>query len=480
MEDEIDLRVYINALIRNWRLIVGLTLVAGVAAFVVSLFIPKTYEAIAYVASVRSSTQIVFDPKFKTTTDATTDTTAANDARRNALVGLVENTSIATQVIGKLGQSLKPEEQNPINLTGAVKGSLVPKSDLIKIAVKADDPQKAAAIANAWVQEYVTQINGLYSEQTGTLESVQAQTRQAKTDYDKAEQALTVFVRQNRVAELSREIAAREKNIQVYRDAQTTGQQAAYTQQLGAQQGLLAAYYAEYNQIELLRGRARVLRSQVSGSSGNRESDALAMLLLKADLTRSVSGTALGGVPGGLVLQLNVTPSNATPSDLVSELDAIIKALEDRQAELKQTIDKLSVTLGNTTEWPVDLPKDDPLVKKITAINAEVLSMRGDLEEESTRQKELAQQRDLAWSTYTTLANKEAELNISAQTQDSQVRLAALASPPVRPVSPSKLKNTAIAAALGLFLGVVAAFAIEYLKQPPVEPAARPAPVPGK
>jgi len=43
-----------------------------------------------------------------------------------------------------------------------------------------------------------------------------------------------------------------------------------------------------------------------------------------------------------------------------------------------------------------------------------------------------------------------------------------------------KLKNTAIAAVLGLFLGVVAAFAIEYFKQPQVEPAARPVPVPGK
>jgi uncharacterized protein involved in exopolysaccharide biosynthesis len=181
-----------------------------------------------------------------------------------------------------------------------------------------------------------------------------------------------------------------------------------------------------------------------------------------------------------MILQLNITPTTASQEGLLSDLDAVVQSLDTRKAELKQTIDKLSATLVNTNSQSVDLPKDDPLVKKITAINAEVLSMRGDLEEESTRQKELAQQRDLAWSTYTTLSNKEAELKIAAQTEDSQVRLAALASPPVRPVGTSKLKNTAIAAALGLFLGVVAAFAIEYFKQPPVEPAGRPAPVPGK
>jgi len=59
------------------------------------------------------------------------------------------------------------------------------------------------------------------------------------------------------------------------------------------------------------------------------------------------------------------------------------------------------------------------------------------------------------------------------------VRLASAAAVPEKPRG-GKLMNTAIAAALGLFLGAVAAFAIEYFKQPPVEPAARPAPVPGK
>src|SRR5687768_14253699 len=50
MDDEIDLRRYWRALLRNWALIAALAFVTAAAAAVMSLLTPNRYEAIALVS----------------------------------------------------------------------------------------------------------------------------------------------------------------------------------------------------------------------------------------------------------------------------------------------------------------------------------------------------------------------------------------------------------------------------------------------
>ncbi|RLC98999.1 MAG: hypothetical protein DRI77_03815, partial [Chloroflexi bacterium] len=66
MEEEIDLRVYVEVLVRNWKWIAGLALVAAVVAFVASSFIPPTYEATALAAITKPRYVMQFDPRFET------------------------------------------------------------------------------------------------------------------------------------------------------------------------------------------------------------------------------------------------------------------------------------------------------------------------------------------------------------------------------------------------------------------------------
>ena len=66
MEEEIDLRAYVAVLIRYWKWIAGLALVAAVAAFVVSLLLPSSYEASAVVIITEPRYQMQFDPRFAT------------------------------------------------------------------------------------------------------------------------------------------------------------------------------------------------------------------------------------------------------------------------------------------------------------------------------------------------------------------------------------------------------------------------------
>jgi uncharacterized protein involved in exopolysaccharide biosynthesis len=92
-EDEIDLRQYIDVLIRWWREIVVITLgVAALAAIAILLLrwiLPSAFEASADVAIVRTVSEVQLDERFKTTSDAATADTAGINARRSALLGLV-------------------------------------------------------------------------------------------------------------------------------------------------------------------------------------------------------------------------------------------------------------------------------------------------------------------------------------------------------------------------------------------------------
>ena len=66
MEEEIDLRQYVEVLIRSWGWIAGLALVAAAAALGVSFLIPPTYEATALVAVTEPRYVMRFDPRFET------------------------------------------------------------------------------------------------------------------------------------------------------------------------------------------------------------------------------------------------------------------------------------------------------------------------------------------------------------------------------------------------------------------------------
>lgn len=75
-DEEIDLRKYINVLVRWWREIILITLVIMVVAGLavqeaLKVVLAPKYEANASVAIVRTFNDVSFDPRFKTQTDDT-------------------------------------------------------------------------------------------------------------------------------------------------------------------------------------------------------------------------------------------------------------------------------------------------------------------------------------------------------------------------------------------------------------------------
>ena len=398
MEDEIDLRKYINVLLRHWRVIVSITLIAVFVAGLVSFLLPRTYEANAAVFITKARSEIIFEPKYKTFLEEDIA------SQRKALIALVKSSTVATQVIEQLGDKLKPEERKQGNMLDKVQ--VREQGDLIEISVKSTDPQKATIIANAWAESYESYINGLYSGILQLPTELQVQADAARKEYEEKQKAWEDFVSSNRVDELSRQIADKE---------------------------LLCVLKSFREQIEA-----------GSSSSASAAANSLALILLQTQ--------AFASKPTELQVELPVEVFTGQPVELQTSLDQL-SGLNVSLDDMDALISTLEVRSGGTRG------------QSISELRQGILQLRGELEQESAKKRDLKKSRDIAWETSTTLDRKAAEVRVATLAQDGVVRVAVVAVVPESPVAPRRAMNIGIALILGLVVGVFGAFGVEYFQK---------------
>ena len=413
MEEEIDLREYINVIVRRWKWILGITLTTVVTAAIVSFFLlAPVYEAKAGVIIVKSRSEVTFEPKYRTLTEEELGSVGIDiNARRKALEALVKSSSVASEVIAKLGSTLEPEEQDVNTLLEMVETKA--NGDLISIKVRGKDPSKIAAIANAWGEDYEEYVNELYGGSPQSLGDIQTQVAEAESSYKEVQEALARFTGDNQIEALTREI--------------------------GAKQNTLADHYTTGRSLDRLIADVRALRDQSrqeTASSPTGTGNSLSIMLLQASAFTLLSP----GLPVELQLSFDdMAGLESSAEEQVQDLDALLSILEARREEVQSLIDE-------------------------GTLQQEILQLQEQLERERARKQELTSARDLAWETYDTLARKEAEVGVASQVTDTEVRLAVPAVEPKEPVAPNKVLNIAVAGMLGLMAGVFGAFFIEFLE----------------
>ncbi len=495
LDDEIDLREYIEVLIK-WRreillITLGTAFVAALGVLAFRLLLPPKYEAVARVTIDRVTSAITFDERFRTLSeDLAQQAIADSNARRSALVGLASNGAVAEAVIQELGDLLTEEEQDPAVLLEMVEAQIAPgtdsrtPSDLIEIKVTADSPEKAAAIANAWAKHYVEQVNSLYGRVPPVLlSSVKSELNDAQTEYQEAQKALETFLATSQLDRLNRLIDEKKQLIQsLTAGTQTTTQAVIFKQELQDHLRRLDQAYMEKSRLELLRENALMLQEQAeNGGETAAQTNSLALLLLKvqlldaADGSQGVTDQPRGGtlrLPADLQLALGDVPgSQASSGQQISDLSALVAKLDSRIASLTEEIDRLSQGLLSGEEYRLlsqDLEEKGAVAQIIENLETEIQELQSQLAKEEARKRQLTQQRDLAWSTFTTLSNKVAELELADTTINSEVRFAAPAIPPAEPVEgPSLILTTALAGVVGFMLAVFVVFFANFMEQEP-------------
>ncbi|MEJ5247589.1 MAG: Wzz/FepE/Etk N-terminal domain-containing protein [Caldilinea sp.] len=424
--DEIDLRKYIDVLIKRWREIVFFTLlviaasVLGVLAY--RLLQTPVYEARASVAIVRTQTEVNFDERFTTSSGAP----GAGDvnSRRSALLGLVYSGSIAERVVADLHDQLNERQRDPAYLLRQINAELstpnnrTGQSDLILISARAESPLVAAAIANAWAQHYVQEVNRIYGQVPDEIiASVQKELNQAQENYAQAQRALEQFLAESPLNALRREmeetqqaiatlqnvnatalssyadeiLSSYRRIITAYLDAQTEAQLLGFQREQEGRRQLLDAYMLAYNSAlvdafdtqrqrdaRLLRlyhdqwlqmtaalSTARLLQAGLqAGGEGAVTSTAAALQLLKTQLASST----ISDIPS---LQFALTsPSEVTLAALTADLNGTIEALEQQLAQLEADIDALTQALASGERFnglEMQMPEESELVNAIRA-----------------------------------------------------------------------------------------------------------------
>lgn len=350
-DDEIDLRKYIDILLKRWREILFFTVLivvlAAAAVFALRATQIRMYEAAANVAIVRTQTDVNFDDRFTTSSDSnrTQDVTS----RRAALVGLAKSGTIAEAVITDLGDQLDEEQRDPASLLRRIDAALstqngrAGQSDLIEITAEADSPEVAAAIANSWARRYVQEVNRIYGQVPDEMmASVEQELTQAQTKYGEAQINLESFLAMTPLNTLRRQVTETQESIRIlqtangealdnyvkevldsyrrivstYLDAQTSAQILGFRREQQGQRDLLDAYMRTYNETmvdsfatqserdqKLVRlyydqwlrsvaglSTARALQSSLeAGGDGAVASTASALRLLKLQLVTGLS-----------------------------------------------------------------------------------------------------------------------------------------------------------------------------------------------
>ncbi|HUV93416.1 MAG TPA: Wzz/FepE/Etk N-terminal domain-containing protein [Anaerolineae bacterium] len=468
-EDEIDLRAYIQVLVKYWWFIVGAAMVAAVVAVVMGLGGAPVYEARAAVIITQSKAELTLEPKFKIVGGGLTGLGGDAAALRSALAGLVTNATVASEVLASLGDGLSPELHDLGRLMTMVDGEVV-HGNLIQITVRSSSPVTASLVANAWGAEYESYVNQLYGGgEADSVATIGAQAGEARAAYEVAEEALVEFTGESRIAELTRLIEEKQEIIKSL--------QAAKQKALAAKLETLASYYQTRLKLERLLQDAKGLYAQVSqGGVAGSATNGLALLLLKAQAFASSED-----LPGGFELRLDgISDFDVGTEPQLADLRALIAVLEMRIEQLDAAIDSQSRELLSNQWYDLlaagEVPADNPLAsigtqvtqdllqlsdlgsfpgsaaasqelgQALGSLEEEVRGLQAQLEAEQARERELKRARDLAWETYTTVARKVAEVNVAASVATTLVRFASPAVQPSAPIPGKTLQNVVLAA----------------------------------
>jgi uncharacterized protein involved in exopolysaccharide biosynthesis len=409
MEDEMDLRMYINVLIRHWRLIAVATLLAGIVALAVSFFSPTMYQAAAVVLITRPLYQFQFSPAIQNLPETSG---AQQLLTGKAALDLATSDALLQQVLLEMGDDLSADERDLFSFRKMLKAKSGSDPSIINLSVITRNAQQAARIANIWASLYVRQINDLYGQSADQLKFFEGQLAQAKNDLDKADQALVDF---------------QKRNDSTILQAQLSAKQSALGNYLGMNESLIVLQQNVKNlQDQLVRRPA---------DSPSSLGDDLAQLMLQVSAFSAQSSS----LPIQLQMPSTGSLSDRTVGQQAAYLVDLARTIESKQAEVKQQAEALPI---------------------------EIKALQGQIQETNTEAARLTRQRDLTQNVYTTLAQKVKETGISAQDASGRVRLASGAMAPERPMSKKLLTNTALGLVLGLMVIVIVVFAREYFRGP--------------
>jgi len=403
-EEEIDLREYINVLLKRKGIIILIFLIAVITASLVSFFYLKpVYEASAILMISKPKYQVELEPKIQT--QFTSEVSLAT------YESLIKDRETEKEVIKKLNLDQPPYELTPDSLQEMITIELLKNTNLIKMNLQAGDPKLAKDIANVWAALFVEKNKDLNLQESKEAQGfIKEQLIIADRNLSKIEEEIREFDETNNIEIMDNEIkgkAAKALN-----------------------------YDLRLADIKLSLQKEKAKKEQVIIALNKQDK----VLKLSKSITEDQFFHQLIS---------NVTNDNINLTYISEETNPIYYNLVEQFISADISINSLQA-------------EEKQLKENIDHYWERIENLKQKVAQEKLTQSRLERECNTAKGVYGVLSQKSEEVKIAVATESGLVKIASLAYEPREPIKPNKKLNILIAGVLGLFVGVFVAFFLEF------------------
>ncbi len=202
-EEEIDLREYINVLLKRKGIIIIIFLIAIIIAVLVSYFVLKpVYEANVVIT--------VSKPKIKNS--------LVDEISLEGYKSLIKDIEIEEELIQKLNLDKLPVEVTPYDLERMITIELPKNTNLIKMNLQASNSKLTKDIINTWATLFVEKNKKLYFDEVKKAKTdVEEKLKHAEKDFFEIEEKIMRFHETSCVEIIGDEIKYKTAEILGYR-----------------------------------------------------------------------------------------------------------------------------------------------------------------------------------------------------------------------------------------------------------------------
>ena len=442
---DIDLKQYLLKLKRRWKPALAVFLATVGATGIVSLLLPKSYQAegkLLFKQNTTASLTGVGEEVGRLTNLSRNQTPLNNELQKLTTNAILQQTINQLQLTNEEGKPLEPKY-----LIGSLNVDLVGGSDIIQVNYKSKDPKMAAEIVNGLMNVYVQeQLRHNQSEPAVAEEFINQQLPTVESRLSEAESGLETFRTKNNIVDLEE-----EKRVLVT-ELGTLKQQIATT---GAQ-------------LQGTQAQTSALKSQ-----------------LGLNLNQALAVNQLGKTP---LIESTLDELAKTEAELAEEKKRFqnshpnVIALEEKKAKLQQTLEqKIRQTVGGGVGVAQGLLKSDGnqenTLERFISLKIEELSQQrqlnslnqsyqayskraNELPRLEKQEQELLRRVETANTTYTTLLESLQEVQLAENQQTGNAEIIELAQVPEQGSS-GKMGLMLLGIILGLFLSNLTAIFLE-------------------
>ncbi|MEJ2145217.1 MAG: Wzz/FepE/Etk N-terminal domain-containing protein [Acidobacteriota bacterium] len=449
-ESQVSLADYIKVLWRRRVLISVGTVGLALAAFFVSVLLPKKYEA--------SATLLVQAPVFATELRAepfsveTYQEIVNSDYVRSAVKKrLVDNGDLkAGEGLGQLSTEIFTSKLR--------QGGYTP---VIRLVVRANSPDKAELAANAWAEASVQETSGLANQgKKGVLDFIQREYPSSKQRLTGIEEELKTT--QDKYDRRIRDLEDRwDRRITAFK---TEWNLDVMSQQTDALEKRLTENVVALNDLQLqikeTKDSLDQLKAQIQGQPQ--------FLTISKAITNDALWLKIGTDPSGAIskelqgLKLHSEVLNPVYQTLLQRLVDTQVQYETLRPQEQHVQDQIAAQRKEIRAQNELLLTKQMELSRLTRDRATELALLK--REQAFQVGQLQREVDNSQSAFKTLAEKWEVAKLAQAEEDQDVKIGARAVAPSNAVSPRPMLNAAIGLVVGLMLSVVLAFVAEFVQ----------------